>query len=168
MSKQELVDLVDSSGEIVRIGIPRAEAEDLNGRELHLQTVGAVVMNSAGQILVHRRAKGKRFAGCLDHVYGAVDSGEELEEAVRREITEELEVEPQRIVKVREGVNPYDYYLTLFAVITDDSPRDDFNPREVEWAGHLSVGELESGRDSGNYQFTKNFFIDLDAALTAL
>lgn len=164
MSQHEIVDLVGNNGQVVRPAIARAEAETLNGPELHIPIVGCVVLNGAGDVLVHERAEGKRFAGCLDHVYGAIASGESPEDAAGRELYEELGVRPLSVSRVREGVNAYHYYQYLFVAITDDEPHIT-SDREVAWAGCLPLLELEASHLEQTRAFTHNFFTDLQAVL---
>ena len=165
MGKHELVDLVNENGEIVRTAVPRVEAEALNGEELHIPIIGCVILNSIGEVLVHERAAGKRFAGSLDHVYGAISSGETPEQAGERECGEELGVKPQTITRVREGLNAYNYYQYLFAVITDDIPQN-ISQREVAWAKYMNTDLLMSSQNDGTYTFTHNFFADMNAVLS--
>jgi mutator protein MutT len=164
MSQHEVVDLVGNNGQIVHTAIARTEAETLNGPELHIPIIGCVVLNSAGKVLVHERAEGKRFAECLDHVYGAIASGESPEDAAMRELYEELGVTPLSVSRVREGINEYHYYQYLFVAVTNDEPRIT-SQREVAWAGYLTIKELETGRTEQTRLFTHNFFTDLEATL---
>jgi mutator protein MutT len=167
MEKNELVDLVDASGVIIKTAIPRSEAEVLNGEKLHIPIIGCVVLNDIGEVLVHERAKGKRFAGSLDNVYGAIASGETPEHAAERECGEELGIAVAKITRVGEFVNKFNYYQYLFAVSTADIPTK-ISKREVAWARYMPVEELRAGRDDGSLSFTHNFFTDLEAVLTKL
>lgn len=54
---RELVDLVDSSGEIKLRNVPREEAD--SHKDLHMQLVVAVIFNSMGEALVHKRSMEK-------------------------------------------------------------------------------------------------------------
>jgi len=165
MSSNELVDLVDNNGLVVRTAIPRAEAEKLNGEDLHIPIIGCVILNSSGEVLVHERATGKRFEGCLDHVYGAILSGESPQAAATRECSEELGIKPEISTLVREGINAYNYYQYLFAVITNDQPQN-FSKGEVAWAKYMRPDQLKAGHDTREYLFTHNFFEDLEAVLS--
>lgn len=168
MTSQELVDLVNDDGEVVRTAVPRPEAEKLNGDNLHIPTIGCVVLNGFGQVLVHKRpkGKGKRFEGCLDHVYGAVTSGETPEDAAERECAEEVGAQVSRIQKVGAGVNINHYYQNSFVVFANEE-LDEAN-REVDWAEFFPVHTLRNDNETGKAKFTPNFFIDLDAALARL
>ena len=166
MSIQELVDLVNDNGEVVKTAIPRPEAEKLNGDKLHIPTIGCVILNSLGEVLVHKRPKGKRFEGCLDHVYGAISSSETPEDAAERECIEEVGARTKRIQRVKVGVNMNHYYQYSFAV-TVDSELDEAN-REVSWAEFIPVETLREEDEGKKRTFTPNFFVDLDAALASL
>lgn len=56
-----------------------------------MQIVIAVIFNSLGQVLVHRRAQTKRVnGGDIDHVCGGMRSGETPTDAARREAEGEV------------------------------------------------------------------------------
>lgn len=60
------------------------------------QSVGAILRNSRGQILLQQRddKPDLSFAGCWTTLGGRVEEGETPDEAVRRELLEEIELAP--------------------------------------------------------------------------
>jgi 8-oxo-dGTP diphosphatase len=55
-----------------------------------LRCAGALIVDDAGRIFVQRRALDRRlFPGAWDIVGGHVEPGESVDEALRREVTEE-------------------------------------------------------------------------------
>ena len=90
--------------------------------EAPIVAVGAVVMDHDSVLLVQRGREPQKGAWTLPG--GAVELGETLEQAVRREVLEEtgLEVEPLRMIEVLDGIHrdshnqvAYHYVLIDFA-----------------------------------------------------
>lgn len=158
----ELVDLVNSSGEVQLRGIPRSEVPHYP--DLHMQIVIAVVVDSLGRMLVHRRAKEPNI-GSYDHICGAISSGESPEEAAAREATEETGVQPRELRVVAHGVNEYSRYRYLLVGQTQGEPPIG-NPAEVQWVGYLHPDELRAGQASGEFAFVDGFFEDVALALS--
>jgi 8-oxo-dGTP diphosphatase len=67
------------------MGLLRDATHDGIGRVV----VGAYIVNSAGEVLVLRRARGEFLEGTFELPSGGVEPGEDLETALRREIREE-------------------------------------------------------------------------------
>jgi 8-oxo-dGTP pyrophosphatase MutT (NUDIX family) len=86
-----LVDVIDHDGRVTAV-VSRAVMRRDNLRH---RSVGILVMNSAGEVLVHRRAETKDvWPGQWDIAAGGVvESGEAAEAAARRELGEELGIE---------------------------------------------------------------------------
>lgn len=159
----ELIDLVDSSGKIVQYGVPRSEA-DLYP-DLHVQIVIGVIFDKEGRILVQKRAQTKKVdPGSIDHVCGVIKSGETPEKAAVREAGEETGIEPCDIKIIRQEVNTYNRYRTLFVGESDDEPEQG-DPKEVEWVCFIHPDELRDKFDSGEFTFVDEFFEDMEFAL---
>lgn len=84
----ELIDIVDSDGNYTGQVVSRSKAHDLD--LIHWEVV-VFIINDKGEMLLEKRSAKKRFnpnkwAPCA----GGVMAGESLEEAVLREIEEEL------------------------------------------------------------------------------
>ena len=160
----ELIDLVDDQGIIVRPRVLRDDAAYYEG--LYMPIVIVVVMNSYGQILVHKRAETKRVhGGAIDHICGAIVSGETPEAAAHREALQETGVRLSDLTLIRQGVNSYGRYCRLIRARSDDTPAGNLNPREVAWAAFHTTTDLYSWRAAGE-SFVHGFFEDLNYALT--
>ncbi|MFI6450028.1 NUDIX domain-containing protein [Streptosporangium amethystogenes] len=161
----ETVDLVNSEGHVVKRAVPRQDAGRYEG--LHLSIVIVVIFNRIGQILIHRRSLTKDVnPGDIDHVCGALVSGETPHEAAHRETREELGVSLHNLHVLHRGINPYDRYRYLFIGETDENPRrDEIDPEEVDWVGYEHPAVLIAKRESGELTFIDGFFDDLDVAL---
>ncbi len=158
----ESVDLVDRAGVVRVTGAPRAEADNIPG--LHMQIVIVVVIRD-GRVLAQQRALTKSVdPGAVDHVCGAVLSGETPEAAARREALEEAGVRLRNTRMVTRGVNGYGRYRYLLSADTLDTPRV-VDPGEVAWVGFRHVAHLLDAQKDGEVAFTKDYFADLRAAL---
>ena len=158
----ELVDLVNSDGEIIERGVLRDDA--MKYGELYMQIVVVVIRNSAGDLLVHQRAKTKKVnPGDIDHVCGGILSGETPEIAAIREALEEVGVAPKNLEIVRQGVNSYGRYCHLLRADSDELPSSELDSSEVAWAKYLTIEELITRRDDGTLTFVDGFFDDMHA-----
>lgn len=111
--------------------------------------VGAVIVRGGGEVLLIRRGQ-EPLKGEWSLPGGAVELGETLEEAVRREVLEEtgLVVEPvgivqafDRIARDAEGRVRYHYVLVDFLCrVTGGSLACASDAMEARWAG---LGELD-------------------------
>lgn len=164
MAKSEHIDLVDSSGKVVRANIPRDDAAHYDG--LHMQVVIAVVRNKNGEFLVHQRALSKKVnPGDMDHVCGAMIAGENPETAAAREALEEGGVHITNAKIVHAGVNEYGRWRYLLAAVTDDEPDASLiDPTEVAHVGFYSLEALHQKQASGEFTFVDGFFDDIALA----
>lgn len=114
--------------------------------------MAALIFDSHGRLLVTRRAidpdKGK-----LDLPGGFIDPGESAEEAVRRELAEELGLEPRAIRYLASAPNRYLYSgLTVFTtdlafLVDTDIPAemkasDDISGFEWVFPAEVDPGEI--------------------------
>ncbi|MBP6962052.1 NUDIX hydrolase [Candidatus Saccharibacteria bacterium] len=160
----ELLDLVDSNGKIIKTDVERGESMNLGG--LHVQVAIVIIMNSAGNILVHRRSRNKKVnPGYIDHACGAIQSGESPETAGLREAEEEIGVTPKFLKLIKQGINEYNTYSYIFVGYSDETPKI-VTPEEVDWVGILSPAELKEQNSSDKEKFVDGFFEDLELALS--
>lgn len=75
-------------------------------------TVTAAVIRQNGRVLIARRPEEGLLGGLWEFPGGKVDAGESLEEGLRREITEELDVQ----IKVGETLGVYQHAFTHFRI----------------------------------------------------
>ena len=103
----EWVDVVDADDRVVRT-VPRSE---MRRDRLRHRAVFVAVLDGTGRVLVHRRSESKDvWPGWLDiAVGGVVTSGETYEQAVRRELAEEIGVSDIEPIAVDGGrIQVYD------------------------------------------------------------
>lgn len=68
-------------------------------------TVVAAVIRRNGHYLICQRPLGKRHGGLWEFPGGKLQDGETITDAVRRELAEELHVEPLRVGEVRARIS---------------------------------------------------------------
>ncbi len=87
-------------------------------RNLAHRSVGVVVIDGRGQVLIHRRSDDKDvWPGRWDLAAGGVlSTGETSESAARRELSEELGIEPVELRHLTDG-HFTDDLVTTFATI---------------------------------------------------
>jgi isopentenyldiphosphate isomerase len=92
MSSEEWVDVVDEHDHVVA----QATRAEVRRRNLWHRAVYVLVFNAAGQLFVHRRTVSKDvFPGYWDLTVGGVlAAGEDYDTAARRELREEIGIEP--------------------------------------------------------------------------
>ncbi|ACU70629.1 NUDIX hydrolase [Catenulispora acidiphila DSM 44928] len=138
---EELVYEVDENDRILRI-VRRGELTD---KSLRHRSVDILFRDSAGRILVHRRAAVKRvFPQYYDmFVAGMVPAGESYDQAARREAAEEV---GQRNVVLRpvgrwrfDDAEVPQWGSVYTATVTGPVVPQ---PEEVEWFGFLTEAEL--------------------------
>lgn len=88
--------------------------------------VAAAVIESDGQILICRRREGERFGGFWEFPGGKIEEGESPEEALGREIREELDLDidvGDRIASFSYGEPPDGFVLIgFFARLKPETP----------------------------------------------
>lgn len=148
----EYLDLVNEQDEVIGRKL-RSEvyAENLS----NFRVVNAFVVNGEGKIWIPRRAADKRiFPLCLDMSMGGhVESGETYDEAFKRELSEELNIDAdENGYRVMGSMNPHQNgtsaFMQVYEVKVSETPKynpDDFvesfwlTPQEV--LDRLSAGD---------------------------
>lgn len=119
-----------------------------------LPAVSAVIFNEQGDILMQRRADTKKW--CI--ISGHVEFGETVEEAIVREVREEIEVESQvhrliGVYSVPEFTTYYyperavQYVVTFFEVSLLQQVPDGFKNEESEEIAYFSLDDLPQDLD---------------------
>jgi len=133
----EMFDVVDAEDRVIGQR-PRAEVhrEGLRHRAVHI-----LIVNSEGDLYLQKRAAWKDMnPSCWDSsAAGHVDAGETYEEAARRELHEELDVDLEPTYAGRLGSSPETGYefLNIYTATYDGPFRP--APAEVEWAGFFPI-----------------------------
>ncbi len=89
---EEYLDILDENGKAMG---KSASREEVHSRGLWHKTAQVLLLNSQGEIFVHRRAKSKKYYPGLWDVYfgGHVLSGETSQQALIREVQEEINLD---------------------------------------------------------------------------
>ncbi len=125
----ELVEHIDEDGNVLEV-VMRARMRRENLRH---RSVGIVVLNRRGEVLIHRRAEDKDvWPGQWDLAAGGVVAhGETFEEAAARELAEELGITGAELEFVRE------------ALYGDDRVRALARYYRVRWDGDVDFADGE-------------------------
>jgi isopentenyldiphosphate isomerase len=146
VAAEEIVDLVDEEDRVVG----QAPRREVRTRNLLHREVAAIVRNRVGDIYVHRRTVTKDvFPDMYDmFVAGVVTSGESYEEAIRRELAEELGVqgvEPALLFKSRYRDPDINWWTCCYEVVWDGPVRH--QEEEIAWGRFMPEGELTAKLD---------------------
>lgn len=133
-------------------------------------TVNFFIHDGKGRILLQKRSKHCRDEqGKWDIGGGAVEFGEELEEAVAREVEEELSVKPKKIEFVqvydahRENSGTQTHWVAInFAVLVNPKDVKIGEPHKIDEIGWFTKDNLPSPLHS---QFFKAFQTAIDNKL---
>ena len=127
--------------------------------------VHACIFNSKGELLIQQRTKNKKHWPCLWDlsVGGGVQSGEDSQDAIKREVMEELGVEidntnlsPAVSINFSQGFD--DTYIIKMDVDINDLILQQCEVQRVKWATKKEVFQLLENNQFIPY---KNGYIDL-------
>ena len=136
MDRDELLDVVDAHDDV----IGQMARSEVYRRGLLCRVVNVFLEDSQGHLWIPRRTAHKRhFPLCLDMSMGGhVESGESYEEALGRELMEELRLDVRQVecsllgyLTPRDGVSAF---MKVYKIVTDTTPaynEDDF--LEAHW-----------------------------------
>ena len=101
-----------------------------------LEVVAAIVEDERGHILLAQRPIGKKFAGEWEFPGGKLEAGEGLEQALKRELLEELHLAVD--VRAKLGVYSHNYdsgkvILHVFVVLPLSHPIPTKDVQNFEW-----------------------------------
>jgi isopentenyldiphosphate isomerase len=141
---QEFLDLVNEQDEIIG---KKSRLEVYSEKLSNYRVVNAFLINSKRQLWIPRRSPNKRlFPLCLDMSMGGhVKSGETYEEALERELAEELNMNlekfPWRILgHLNPQIDHVSAFMTVYEFRIDQSPQ--FNQGEFVEYFWLTPEEL--------------------------
>lgn len=152
--------------------IPADEKIDLRRGIDHIGVSAcAVVYDDQGRVLLMKRGlKARDEQGAWDNCGGAVEFGETIDEAIRREVMEELCVEPLDVQfitayeahRVHTDGSPTHWIALLHAVKVDPSKVKIGEPHKIDEIGWFTSDNLPSPLHS---QFWKTYQPALDRGL---
>jgi mutator protein MutT len=107
--------------------------------------VVAAVIERDGAFLVARRQPGQHLAGCWEFPGGKMRDGETLEQALRREIREELNADLGTVTKIFETSHVYPgraVQLHFYRCSLNGTPEPVLG-QEIRWVRRDQLGSLE-------------------------
>lgn len=110
-----------------------------------IQVVGGVVVNSDGQILACRRAPNQVMAGDWEFPGGKVDAGESNEQALKRELHEELGIEVDVGELIGSVEHQYSSMIVKLSFYSCKTEASDFSMRvhdEIRWVDEDEANQL--------------------------
>lgn len=156
-NKNELFPIVDANGNVLG-SISRGEAHD--GRKVLHPVVHLHLFNSKGELYLQRRPDwkdiqpGKWDTACGGHV----DFGETPEEALKREVFEELGIKPEDYTPKRLGMYVFESVTERELVYVNTAVYDgDVNPSDSELNGGRFWSRQEILDAIGKGVLTPNF-----------
>ncbi|MEZ4860646.1 MAG: NUDIX hydrolase [Caldilineaceae bacterium] len=149
--EDELMDVVDQSDQVVG---QKRRSELYAENSSNCRAINAFLVNSQGQLWIPRRTAQKRlFPLHLDMSCGGhVHSGESYEEALQRELQEELNLDLRQVAwsllghlsSYRDGVS---MFMKVYEIHSDTTPS--WNPADFIEAAWFEVEELQNQIHSG-------------------
>ena len=163
----ELVDIVDENNELT------GQVEDrwvAYNKGLWRRTVSCWIMNEKGEVLLQKRTSNKvRNPNKWAKTGGQVDSGETVEEAIYREVKEELGIEiPKRQIKVIDIHKSKRFAYNFIFVV--DYKIDDYllQREEVAEVKYVTIEEIELVKKNNDLNYTfcnwsdEDFYREMD------
>ena len=153
----ELIDIVDENNELTGQVEDRWVAYE---KGLWRRTVSCWIMNEKGEVLLQKRAGNKRRnPGKWAKTGGQVDTGETVEEAIFREVKEEIGIEiPKeqiKVVDVHKSNDKNRRFAYNFIFVVNYKIEDYVLQREeVEEDRYFTIEEMENARANNDMNFT--------------
>ncbi len=157
----ELLDIVDENNNLTGLKEERIIAHEMNLWHRH---VSCWIMNKKGEILLQKRSKNKKKnPNKWAKTGGHVDSGEKVEDAILREIKEEIGIDVDKkdlellnIYKSQDKNNKYFGY-NYFVYVNYPIKQYTLQKNEVSKVKYVTIETIEKAkkRNDENYTFTK-------------
>ncbi len=154
-TEQEWFDVVDEQDRVIR----KAPREEVHQKKLLHRAAHIWVFNTAGELLIHRRAAGKEEEPLklTSSACGHLSAGESYRQAAERELFEELglQAELKYWHKIPAGPEIGYEHTALFSCLCDDTPNPD--EREIISYEFTSLNELKRRIESNPEEYTNPF-----------
>lgn len=154
----ELLDVYDENNNYLGYSLERTEIHE---KKLWHRHVSAWIMNKEGKVLLQQRSfNKKKNPGKWAKTGGHVDAGETCEEAIKREVYEEigLKVKDNEINNIeifKSKNNKENYYSYGYIFITNLKEKDfKLQKEEVNAVKYFSIEQLEEAKKQNNNDFT--------------
>lgn len=154
----ELIDIYDENNKYMNYSLDRKEVHDKNLWHHH---VSAWIMNYKGQVLLQQRSlEKKKNPGKWSKTGGHVDAGETCEEAIRREVYEEigLKVNNNEVenIEIFKSANPDEHYFSYGYIFFTGLNEEEFKlqKEEVNAVRYYNIEELEEIRNRNDKDYT--------------
>lgn len=153
----EMLDIYDENNNSLNFCVSREEAH-ING--LWHRHVSSWIMNKDGKILLERRSKNKKTnPNMWSRVGGHVESGETVEEAIIREINEEIgieiPIEEAKLYKFYKSNNDSHFFAYIFVFVVDYAIEDYvLQKEEVDDIMYIEIEKLEEKVFSNDPSYT--------------
>lgn len=155
----ELIDIYDENNNYLGYS---AERDKVHENNLWRRHVSAWIMNNEGKILMQQRSFSKiKNPGKWAKTGGHVDSGESEDDAIKREVFEEigLKVNDKDIHKIEVFKNKMkEHYYSYVYIFITNLKENEFvlQKEEVESVKYFTIEELEQLKKENNENFTFN------------
>ena len=154
----ELLDVYDENNNYLGHSLPRKEIHE---KKLWHRHVSAWIMNKEGKILLQQRSFNKnKNPGKWSKTGGHVDAGETCEQAIKREIYEEIGLkinndEINNIEVFKSKTSKENYYSYGYIFITDLKENEfKLQKEEVNAVKYFDIEELEQLKKQKNDNYT--------------
>ena len=154
----EYLDIYDENNNYLGYSEERKKAHNENLWHRH---VSCWIMNEKGQILLQQRSLTKtKNPGMWSKTGGHVDKGETPNEAIKREVFEEigLSVKDEDIfnIEIFKSKNPKEHYYSYGYIFFTNFKEEDYilQKEEVEQVKYYSIEEMEKLKLDNNPNYT--------------
>ena len=107
-----------------------------------IKGVGAVLINSSGEVLLSYRKENTFYGNCWFVPCGTVEKGETAEKAIVREVKEELGVEVTVVDELSRRTNKNGYVEIVYVCKIINGTPQNFDDEDVSKIGYFSLDKL--------------------------
>lgn len=162
----EYLDIVDENNQLTGETLERKIVHE---KQLWHRHVTSWIMNKSGEILLQKRAScKKRNPNKWAKTGGHVDTKESVEEAIRREIKEEIGIDVDKkqikVVDIYKSKNPNNKFFAYNFIFVIDTKIEEFKlqKEEVSEVKYFSIEDLENIKKNNDPNFTFCLWDDSD------